>query len=133
MTDQYNSEIEYEDEDDFMGVPISEIIQERSNICEIAESYETEGWWHIENGLTHEDNIQHIGLVGVLAVIAVTAEPGNVKKSEIMENVRIAAPKLSRKFSSELIDLLTGNNAHRHLLKKTYSDDYQLMSDLRHL
>lgn len=118
-------------EDEFMGVPINEVIQEHSNICEIAERYETEGWWHIENGLTHEHNIEHIGLVGILAVIAASASSGNVKKSLIMEDLRLAAPKLSRTFRSELIDLLTGNNAHRHLLKKTYNNDYQLMSDLR--
>ena len=131
MTDQEYSEIEYndEDEDDFMGVPINDAIQEHSNICEIAACYETEGFLHIENGHTYLNEIQQMGLAGVLGVITAAVTMGYDTRMGILQQMRIAAPKLRRRFRSDLLDLVTGDNPHRHLLKLSHTGNYQLMSD----
>ena len=132
MTDQEYSEIEYDNEDDedemFMEVPINEVIQEHSNICEIAECYETEGFLHIGNGHHYLNEIERMGLAGLLGVITAAVTMGYDTRTGILKQMRIAAPKLRRSFNSDLLDLVTGDNPHRHLLTLTRTDTYQLMS-----
>lgn len=128
MTKEMRQMFEDDEDEDFMGVPINEVIQEHSNICEIAERYETEGFLHIENGHYYLDEIQQMGLAGVLGVITAAVTMGHDTKNGILEQMRIAAPKLRRSFNSDLLDLVTGDNPHRHLLTLTRTDTYQLMS-----
>ena len=128
MTKEMRQIFEDDDDEVFMGVPIDEVIQEHSNICEIAERYETEGFLHIEYGHSYLNEIQHMGLVGVLGVITAAVTMGHETRAAILEQMRIAAPKLRQGFCSELLDLVTGDNPHRHLLTLSQTGTYQLMS-----
>lgn len=87
----------------------------------------------IDGDINRDEDVQPDGLGSVLGVIHACIWTGLITKPEIVERMRFAVPGLSKKCGKQLLDLLTGSDPQKHLLKKHLNGTYSMINAEGHM
>jgi hypothetical protein len=89
----------------------------REYFADYADKYEEEGLERINAGIAHASEIDQLGLPCLLGVIRASILWCSDTKPEIIESMQYAAPRLTRSFCIQLLDILTGDDPNRHMVQ----------------
>ena len=98
------------------------------SIVEIAEANVGSGINLIANGVNHDAVGQNEGLGAMLGMIITCIGLGINTKPKLVKEMRFAVPGISKKFWKQLLDLLTGSDPQKQLLKKHPNGTYSIIN-----
>ena len=101
------------------------------DIVQIAKANVGNGIELIANGVNHGASAKNDGLGGVLGVITACVSVRVNTKSELVEQMRIAVPGLSKNCAKQLLNLVTGSDPETHLLSKHSDGTYSIIEAQR--
>ena len=101
------------------------------NIVQIAKANVGNGIDLISSGVNHDASAKNDGLGGVLGVITACVSVGVNTKPELVEKMRMAVPRLSKKCAKQLLNLVTGSDPETHLLSKHSDGTYSFIEAQR--
>ena len=101
------------------------------NIGQIAKANVGNGIELIANGVNHGASAKNDGLGGALGVITACVSVRVNTKSELVEQMRIAVPGLSKNCAKQLLNLVTGSDPETHLLSKHSDGTYSIIEAQR--